>query len=107
MTSYSLRAVARPVDRQRTSQLSVTDIKRYEDEAGFLHIKGTVKNIGSVTSKRTKAMAVIYGRDGRIINVDFSYVKPPNLAPGETAAFDIIFAYYPRYFSQRVIPFEE
>jgi len=107
MASYSLRAVARPVEPQRTSQLSVIDLKRYEDNAGFLHIKGAIENIGTITAKRAKVIAVVYGRDGRVINIDFSYVNPPNLAPGERATYDVTFAYYPRYFSQTVIPFEE
>ena len=107
MASYSLRAVARPTAPERTSQLSVIELKRYEDDAGFLHIKGTIENAGSITAKRTKVAAVIYGRDGRVINVDFTYVDPPRLAPGDRATYDVTFAYYPRYFSQTVIPFEE
>ncbi|MEW5959120.1 MAG: FxLYD domain-containing protein, partial [Chloroflexota bacterium] len=107
MASYSLRVVARPVAADRTGQLAVVDLKRYEDDAGFLHIKGIIENVGRVTAKRVKVVAVIYGRDGRVINVDFTYVDPPILAPGEQAAYDVIFTYYPHYFSQTVFPFEE
>jgi hypothetical protein len=42
-----------------------------------------------------------------VINVGFTYVTPPTLAPGKQAAYDVIFTYYPRYLTQRVIPFEE
>jgi hypothetical protein len=105
--SYSLRAVARPVEPELNRQLSVTELKRYEDDAGFLHIKGIVKNVGSTTSKRTKVAAIIYGRDGRVINVGFTYVHPPTLTPGEQAKYDVSFTYYPRYYAQTVIPFEE
>jgi hypothetical protein len=51
--------------------------------------------------------ASIYGRDNGLINVGFTYVDPLTLAPGEQAAYDVIFAYYPRYASQQVIAFEE
>ncbi len=105
--SYSLRAVAQPVEPELNRQLSVVELKRYEDDAGFLHIKGVVKNVGSITSKRTKVAAIIYGRDGRVINVGFTYVHPPTLAPGEQARYDVSFTYYPRYYAQTVIPFEE
>ena len=70
-------------------------------------IKGIVKNVGSTTSKRTKVAAIIYGRDGRVINVGFTYVHPPTLAPGDQANYDVSFTYYPRYYAQTVIPFEE
>ncbi len=105
--SYSLRSVARPVPPQQNAELSVSEVKRFEDDAGFFHVKGVVKNVGHTISKRTKIAAIIYNRDGRVINVAFTYVNPPTLAPDEQAVYDITFAYYPRYFTQQVIPFEE
>lgn len=107
LASYSLRAVARPVSPKHKAQLSVVEVKRFEDDAGFFHIKGIIKNIGNVVAKRSKVAAVIYGRDGRVINVGFAYITPPTLAPGEQANYDVIFTYYPRYLTQAVIPFEE
>ncbi len=104
---HSLRAVGRPVPPEKNAQLSVVDVKRFEDDAGFFHVKGIVENVGSSTAKRVKVAVSIYNRDNRVINVGFTYVNPPNLAPGQQATYDIIFAYYPRYFSQQVVPFEE
>lgn len=105
--SYSLRAVARPASPRKSAQLAIVGVRRFEDEAGFLHIKGTVENVGNSTAKRTKVAATILGRDNGVINVSFTYVNPPTLAPGERAEYDVIFAYYPRYASQQVIAFEE
>jgi hypothetical protein len=107
LASYSLRAVARPVTPKLSAQLAVVEVRRFEDEAGFFHVKGIIENIGSTVAKRTKVAAIIYGRDRRVINVGFTYVTPPTLAPGKQAAYDVIFTYYPRYLTQRVIPFEE
>jgi hypothetical protein len=107
LASYSLRAVASPATTESRPQLSVTETRRFEDEAGFFHIKGSIKNVGSTTAKRIKVAAVIYGRDTRVINVNFAYVNPPNLAPGQQGTYDVIFTYYPAYFDQTVIPFEE
>lgn len=107
MASYSLRAVARPVELVLNKQLSIIEQRRFEDEAGFLHIKGVVKNVGTSVSKRTKVAAVIYGRDGRVINVGFTYTQPPTVAPGGEATYDVSFTYYPRFYTQTVIPFEE
>ncbi len=105
--SYSLRAIARSVPPQQSAQFSVVELKRFEDDAGFFHIKGVIENVGSSTAKRAKVAAIIYGRDGDVINVGFTYVNPPTLSPGKQAAYDVIFAYYPRYLTQQVIPFEE
>jgi hypothetical protein len=107
LASYSLRAVARPVEPELKSQLSVVELRRYEDDAGFLHITGAIKNAGTTVSKRTKVAVIIYGRDGRVINVGFTYVNPPTLAPGQQANYDVSFTYYPRFYTQTVIPFEE
>lgn len=105
--TYSIRAMGRPVRSQQPAQLAVIEVKRYEDEAGFFHIRGIVENVGTTTAKRTKVAASIYGRDNGVINVGFTYVNPPTLKPGERATFDVIFAYYPRYASQQVIAFED
>jgi hypothetical protein len=105
--SYSLRAIARPVAAKQTAQLSVVEVRRFEDNAGFFHIKGVVKNVGNVIARRVKVAASIYGRDNGVINIGFTYVDPPVLGPGEQAAYDVIFAYYPRYVTQQVIVFEE
>lgn len=107
LASYSLRAIARPADAKLKAQLSVVELKRYEDEAGFFHVKGMIKNAGNTVARRIKVAAVIYGRDGKVINVGFVYVTPPTLAPGQQAAYDVIFTYFPRYFTQAVIPFED
>jgi len=107
LASYSLRAVARPVTPKLSAQLAVVEVRRFEDEAGFFHVKGIIENIGSTVAKRTKVAAIIYGRDRGVINVGFTYVTPPTLAPGGQAIYDVIFTYYPRYLTQRVIPFEE
>ena len=105
--SYSIRAVARPVTPRQGAQLSVVDVKRYEDEAGFFHIKGRLENVGSRISRQTKVAAIIYARNGSVINVGFAYTNPPTLAPGQQAEYEVIFAYFPRYLTQHVIPFEE
>jgi hypothetical protein len=107
MVSYSLRATARPAEPAAAAQISVSETKRYEDTTGFLHIKGAITNVGNSAARRVKVAAVLYGRDGRVINVGFAYASPPSLAPGHQAAYDITFAHYPRFFSQKVIPFEE
>ncbi|MDH3676523.1 MAG: FxLYD domain-containing protein, partial [Anaerolineae bacterium] len=105
--SYSIRAVARPVPARQSAQLDVVEVRRFEDDTGFFHIKGIIENVGSTVAKQTKIAAIIYGRDNSVINVGFAYVNPPTLAPGQQARYEIIFAYFPRYLTQQVVPFEE
>ncbi len=108
LASHSLRAVGRSVPPPKQSaQLSSTELRRFEDDAGFFHIKGAIENVGSTVARRVKIAAVIYAHNNQVINVGFTYADPPILKPGEVAGYDIIFAYYPRYVTQLVIPFEE
>jgi hypothetical protein len=107
LDSHSLRAIARPVDPEPKPQLTVTEVRRFEDDAGFFHVKGNVKNNGSTPVRRVNVAAVIYDRNNRVINVNFAYANPSAINPGEEAAYNIVFAYYPRYYTQRVIPIGE
>ena len=107
MASYSLRGTARPVAPKLKAQLSAVEVRRFEDETGFFHIKGVIENVGNITAKQAKVAAIIYGRDGRVINVGFDSATPSSLKPGEQATYDVVFTYYPRYVSQVVIPFEK
>ena len=107
LNSHSLRAVAVPVESEQGSQLSVSEVRRFEDDAGFFHVKGTVENVGNTTAKRVNVAAVIYDRSNQVINISFTYASPANIKPGESATYDIIFSYYPRYYAQHVIAFEE
>ncbi len=85
----------------------MTETRRFEDDAGFFHVKGSIKNSGTTVAKRVLVASVLYNRDNNVINVGFTYSDPPTLKPGQAANYNIIFAYYPRYASQTVIPFEE
>ncbi len=107
MTRYSLRTTAQPVNIDLESQLAVVDVKRFEDDAGFFNVSGTIKNVGNITSRRTKVAVILYNRAGRVINVGISSVDPQNLEVGVEGDYNVKFTYYPRYFSQTVIPFEE
>jgi hypothetical protein len=107
LNSHSLRAIAVPVAAEPGSQLSVREVRRFEDDAGFFHVKGTIENVGNTTAKRVNVAAAIYDRSNQVININFTYANPTNIRPGETAAYDIIFSYYPRYYAQHVIAFEE
>jgi hypothetical protein len=107
LDSHSLRAIARPVEPAPYPQLTVTELRRFEDDAGFFHIKGTIRNAGSTAARQVTVAAAIYDRSNRVINISFAYTDPPVIPPGAEAAYDVTFAYYPRYYTQRVIAIAE
>jgi hypothetical protein len=107
MVSYSLRAVARPAAPKLTPQLAVVETRRYEDEAGFLHIKGTIENVGTLEAKRARVAVIIYEGNGQIINAGLAASTPATLLPGAKAAYEVAFSSYNGYAIHKVIAFEE
>ena len=54
-----------------------------------LIIGGEIKNIGNKISEGTRVMAVLYDKDGKIIDIFSAYTNPLNVNLGETASFVI------------------
>lgn len=96
MSNYSIKAVGRPVPPQLNPQVSIVGSKAYEDNIGFYHVTGTLKNTGSVVIPRAKVIVTLYGRGGGVINVNFAYPVPAQLKPGDLASFDVSFTYFPK-----------
>lgn len=96
MWEYSLRAIAHPTLEQPQEGLTVIESRAYEDEAGFYHVVGEVENSGRRTADFVQVVIVLYNKWGKIVNVGFVYSQPSTVRPGERAAFDCSFTYYPR-----------
>ena len=92
---YSLRITARPTLEQPLAGLEVVYSRADEDDAGFYHVRGEVENTGSRTAERVQIIVTLYDRWGKIINAGFVYSEPQSIRPGEKAAFDCSFNYYP------------
>jgi hypothetical protein len=96
MWEYSLRAIGQPTLEQPWEGLTVIDHRAYEDEAGFYHVVGEVENSGRRTADFVQVVVALYDKWGKIVNVGFVYSQPSTVRPGERAAFDCSFTYYPR-----------
>ncbi|RME47427.1 MAG: hypothetical protein D6796_07675, partial [Caldilineae bacterium] len=96
MSNYSIKAVGRPVPSYLRPQIVLVESRAFEDEAGFYHVAGTVKNTGSVSVPRVRVVVTLYGRDGGVVNVGFDDLSPVPLHPGELAPFDVTFTYFPK-----------
>jgi len=92
---YSLRITARPTLEQPLAGLEVVQSRAYEDEVGFYHVTGEVENSGPRTADRVQVIVTLYDKWGKIVNAGFVYSEPWRVRPGEKAAFDCSFNYYP------------
>ena len=92
---YSLRITARPTLEQPLPGLEVVQSRAYEDEVGFYHVTGEVENTGQRTADRVQVIVTLYDKWGKIVNAGFVYSAPRRVRPGEKAAFDCSFNYYP------------
>jgi len=92
---YSLRITARPTLEQPLAGLEVVQSRAYEDEVGFYHVTGEVENTGQRTADRVQVIVTLYDKWGKIVNAGFVYSAPRRVRPGERAAFDCSFNYYP------------
>jgi hypothetical protein len=92
---YSLRITARPTLEQPLAGLEVVQSHAYEDEVGFYHVTGEVENSGQRTADRVQVIVTLYDKWGKIVNAGFVYSEPRRVRPGEKAAFDCPFNYYP------------
>jgi len=103
LANYSLRATGRPVSRDRRTDLSVVNTRRFEDNTGFYHVAGVVENPEDERVEQARVIVTLYDRAGRVVNVGFAYPRPASLAAGERADFDIAFTYYPKVFSHMAL----
>jgi hypothetical protein len=92
---YSLRITARPTLEQPLAGLEVVQSHTYEDEVGFYHVTGEVENTGQRAADRVQIVVTLYDKWGKIVNAGFVYSEPRRVRPGEKAAFNCSFNYYP------------
>jgi hypothetical protein len=62
---------------------------------GFYHVTGEVENTGQRTADRVQVIVTLYDKWSKIVNAGFVYSEPKRVRPGEKAAFDCSFNYYP------------
>ena len=103
MHDYSIKAVGRPAEPELLPQVTVIQVKAYEDEVGFYHVAGIIENRGTIPVERPKVVATLYGRGDVVINVGFAYPDLDRLDPGQRAGYDVRFTYFPKVVTRRVI----
>jgi hypothetical protein len=67
------------------------------EEYGWLHIRGEVKNTGSVAAQYVKIIATLYDADGNVVSMDFTYTELDTILPGESSPFETGTDHYPNF----------
>jgi len=92
INSYTLTVNYTQTSKLPPVKLQFENQESFVDEAGWMHIKGLVKNTGEET-RFVKIIATCYNESGVVVNVDYSYTEPRDLPPGQTASFEIVIPY--------------
>ena len=80
------RGVPYRVDVSAPFQL--TQVTSTENSLGWLSIVGEIKNTGPATLQYVKALVTFY-KDGKMVGVAESYTKLDQIAPGQSAPFEV------------------
>jgi hypothetical protein len=75
--------------QEKPLALQVLANSTYVDQAGFLKLNGTIKNIGVSNATYVKAVATFYQADGKVAGTAYDYTMPSTIMPNSTAPFDL------------------
>jgi len=64
----------------------------FVDGYSIFEYQGRVKNNGDATAKFAKVYIYLRRSDNSLIEQDYSYIDDTDLAPGETAPWDVLFS---------------
>lgn len=92
--SYTLAVNWEPVfaDPAAVAAATVLTIEQGEqriNDLGWYEIVGQVLNGGSEATEFVKVVATFYDEAGQVIDTDYTYTDPPDLAAGQSAPFEI------------------
>lgn len=92
ISSYTLTVNYTQTSKLPHVKLEFESHESFVDEAGWMRIRGSVKNMGEET-RFVKIIATCYNESGVVVDVDYSYTDPRDLHPGQTASFEIVIPY--------------
>jgi hypothetical protein len=94
INNYTLTVNWEPVNAvpSAVDEATVLRIEQGEqriNDFGWYEIVGEVVNGGSENTEFVKVIATFYGEAGQVIDTDFTYTDPSDLAAGQSAPFEI------------------
>jgi len=87
--NYSLTSEFSEYTGEKPLALEILENATYVDEAGFLKVNGTVRNIGESNATGVKVVATFYNDQGKVVGVTFGYTMPLTIMPSHTEHFDL------------------
>jgi hypothetical protein len=57
-------------------------------EGEWLHIRGEIKNTGTTEAEFVKVVITLYGEDGRVVGVDYTYTTLDKIPAGGVSSFE-------------------
>jgi hypothetical protein len=75
--------------QEKPLALQVLANSTYVDQAGFLKLNGTIKNVGMSNATYVKAVATFYQADGKVAGTTYDYTMPSTIMPNSTAPFEL------------------
>jgi len=70
--------------------LQILSDSSYTDSVGYYHVVGEIQNQGAATSSFTKVCATFYDSSRKVVDADFTYTNPSDVASGAKAPFEIM-----------------
>jgi hypothetical protein len=75
--------------QEKPLALQILASSTYVDQAGFLKLNGTIKNVGMSNATYVKAVATFYQADGLVAGTAYDYTMPSTIMPNSTAPFEL------------------
>jgi hypothetical protein len=75
--------------QEKPPALQVLANSTYIDQAGFLKLNGTIKNMGTSNATYVKAVATFYQTDGKVEGATYDYTLPSTIMPNSDAFFEL------------------
>jgi hypothetical protein len=87
--NYSLSLSFDDYAIEKPLALQILESSAYKDEAGFMKVNGTVKNLGKSNATAVKVVTTFYDIQSRVIGVASDYTSPPTIMPDNTEGFEL------------------
>lgn len=92
---YTLAVRGEATTERTLPGLTVTSVGHFRDRLNFFNVQGQISNDGPNKASFVRAVITLYDDRDRVVNVDFAYVEPRDLAPGASGSFQFSFRHYP------------
>jgi hypothetical protein len=88
---YEISSITSEISQEKSANLKLNFGDSYYDSINYAHIVGEVTNNGPGVSKFTEVSGTFYDDQNKTVATGYTYTDPPDLQPGQSTSFDIIY----------------